>query len=57
MTMKARHYKWQYCAIFFFFSGQVGDWKNHFTVAQSELFDQKTEKEMKGSIFKFDYSL
>ncbi|XP_076451786.1 sulfotransferase 6B1-like isoform X2 [Babylonia areolata] len=37
--------------------GKVGDWKNWFTVAQSEMMDQLIEKEMKGSRFKFQYTL
>ncbi|XP_076451790.1 sulfotransferase 6B1-like isoform X2 [Babylonia areolata] len=37
--------------------GKVGDWKNWFTMAQSEMMDQVIEKEMKGSRFKFQYTL
>ncbi|XP_035828386.1 sulfotransferase 1C1-like [Aplysia californica] len=38
--------------------GKVGDWKNNFTVAQSEWFDHITRSRMLGSkLFKFRYDL
>ncbi|XP_053374864.1 sulfotransferase 1A1-like [Mercenaria mercenaria] len=41
----------------FFRKGQVGDWKNWFTVAQNEMFDKIWEKETKGQdMFKFKYT-
>ncbi|KAJ8016148.1 hypothetical protein DPEC_G00004190 [Dallia pectoralis] len=33
--------------------GKVGDWKNHFTVAQSEQFDQDYQAKMKSKTLKF----
>ena len=42
--------------IIIIFSGQIGDWKNWFTVAQSEMFDAWWDKETKGlDMFKFRY--
>lgn len=43
--------------LLFYRKGEVGDWKNHFTVTQNETFEKIIEKEMAGSIFKFDYCL
>ncbi|CAK8681095.1 unnamed protein product [Clavelina lepadiformis] len=39
----------------FFRKGQIADWKNHFTVAQSELMDEKFNEKLSGIDIKFTY--
>ena len=41
----------------FVFSGEVGDWKNWFTVAQNEEFDRIMAEKMKNISHKFQYVL
>ena len=38
-------------------SGEVGDWKNHFTVAEAEQFDKLLHEEFKDTNIKFTYSI
>lgn len=35
--------------------GQIGDWRNHFTVAQNDLFDQIIASKLRGLDLDFDY--
>ncbi|XP_071954184.1 uncharacterized protein [Antedon mediterranea] len=37
--------------------GEIGDWKNHFTVAQNEQFDAKIRENLRGTglVFDFEY--
>lgn len=35
--------------------GQVGDWKNYFTLAQSEMFDELYAEKMAGSGLDFEF--
>uniref|UniRef100_H2YSR0 Sulfotransferase n=1 Tax=Ciona savignyi TaxID=51511 RepID=H2YSR0_CIOSA len=41
----------------FFRKGQVGDWKNHFTVAQSERIDSMVKEKLAGTNITFTYEL
>jgi len=39
----------------FLFLGIIGDWKNHFTMAENEAFDKLFAEKMKGSKLKFRF--
>ena len=40
-----------------FFPGIVGDWKNQFTVAQSEAFDKLYRERMEGSGLHMEFEI
>ena len=42
---------------FFYFTGQVGDWKSHFTVAQNEMFNKFYNDRLGHLQIPFKYSL
>ncbi|XP_033751892.1 sulfotransferase family cytosolic 1B member 1-like isoform X2 [Pecten maximus] len=42
---------------FLFRKGIVGDWKNWFTVAQNEKFNELLDKELKGTSLKYTYEI
>ena len=41
----------------YLFSGKVGDWKNHFTVAENERFDRIYTEKMDGTGLDLDFEL
>ncbi|XP_053376632.1 sulfotransferase 1B1-like [Mercenaria mercenaria] len=54
---KAETYEYSKPGFKFFRKGQVGDWRNWFTVAQNEMFDKIWENVTKGlEMFKFKYT-
>ncbi|XP_076439739.1 sulfotransferase 6B1-like [Babylonia areolata] len=57
LDRKGKHWTEKLGSPVMYRKGKVGDWKNWFTVAHSEMMDQIVEKEMEGSRFKFQYTL
>lgn len=51
--LRRKFYSSLKCTILSFFSGISGDWKNQFTVAQYERFEDDYEKKMKRSTLRF----
>ena len=41
--------------LYFSHTGTIGDWRNHFTVAQNELFDRLYNEKMADSRLVFDF--
>jgi len=41
----------------FVFTGEVGDWVNHFTPAQSKMFDEDYTIQMKDTNIPFRFSI
>ena len=35
--------------------GEIGDWRDHFTVAQNDMYDKILDEAMKDSMFTFKY--
>ena len=46
----------QFSCICLSFLGTIGDWKNHFTVAENEQFDEILAQEFRDSTLKFTYT-
>ncbi|XP_055996320.1 sulfotransferase 1E1-like [Ostrea edulis] len=49
------HPKAEQFALKVYRKGEIGDWKNHFTVAMNEQFDSKFQEEMKDSKIRVQY--
>ena len=47
--------KENFVLIFLISIGQVGDWKNHFTDAQSKALDDIYEEKLRGTGLEFDF--
>lgn len=49
--------KYKYLLFLICFLGEVGGWKNYFTVAQSEYIDKLFEEKLSHTGIKFTYEL